>query len=340
MKSNLTIATIFATILISSVCSATDNKLAVNKVEGTLSVMVLGSGGPMATSAGRASAGYLIFTDGSPRVLMDVGGGTYQRLAESGVNIKDLDTVLLSHLHIDHTGDLSSVIKTVYFHNNIAGTSRKKPINIHGPSENGIPFPKTAILQYPHTSDYVDGYYAMPNGVERYMNLFPTAISRGASKFSYTVNDLASKVNDADEQEVLKAEDGLTITAIAVDHGPVPALAFRVEYKGYSIVYSGDTGSRGPNMITIAKNADLLIYDTAITDSLPANPLFHVLHTPPTRIGEVAYAAKVKKLLLSHITPITGPRMEEVKTAIRTKKYTGKIAIAKDLQVYNFSEKK
>lgn len=50
-------------------------KLAVNKVKGDLSVMVLGSGGPMATASGRASASYLIFADGKPRILMDVGGG-------------------------------------------------------------------------------------------------------------------------------------------------------------------------------------------------------------------------------------------------------------------------
>lgn len=39
-------------------------KLAINEVEGELSVMVLGSGGPVATAAGRARASYLIFTNG------------------------------------------------------------------------------------------------------------------------------------------------------------------------------------------------------------------------------------------------------------------------------------
>ena len=53
-----------------------DDDLAVSEVEGSLSVMVLGSGGPIATAEGRASAGYLICTDGKPRILMDVGGGT------------------------------------------------------------------------------------------------------------------------------------------------------------------------------------------------------------------------------------------------------------------------
>lgn len=71
-----------------------DMKLAGDRVKGDLSVMVLGSGGPMATASNRASAGYLIFLDGKPRILMDAGGGTFARLAESGVNIRDLDIVL------------------------------------------------------------------------------------------------------------------------------------------------------------------------------------------------------------------------------------------------------
>lgn len=307
-------------------------------VEGELSVMVLGSGGPVATSAGRASAGYLIFTDGKPRILMDLGGGTYKSLAKSGVNIHDMDIILLSHLHADHTGDLSSVIKTIYFHNNQAGTSRSNPIHIYGPRKNGAPFPGTAIPQYPDTSVYAHDHYAMPDGTERYLNLFARAISQGQSQFAYKAHDLDSIVAGASVQTVLSAPDGLVVKAIAVDHGPVPALAFRIEYKGHSVVYSGDTGSRGPNMVTISQGADLLIYDTAIMADAPANPVFHVLHTEPARIGEVAIAANVKKLVLSHITPVTDPRIKEVKSIIRSVGYRGSIKVAKDLKVYNLKD--
>jgi len=73
---------------------------------GELSVQILGSGGPVANAGGRASAAYMIFTDGTPRILMDVGGGSFQRLAETGININDMDHILLSHLHLDHTVSL------------------------------------------------------------------------------------------------------------------------------------------------------------------------------------------------------------------------------------------
>ena len=67
---------------------------------GHLTITVLGSGGPVATKAGRASASYLISTNGEPRILMDAGGGSFQRLAKTGVNIKDLEGQLLPVLFV------------------------------------------------------------------------------------------------------------------------------------------------------------------------------------------------------------------------------------------------
>ena len=368
---------IFKTIILTSVLAtpstmvfADDEKTAFQEVEGELSVMVLGSGGPVAVAEGRASAGYLIFTDGKPRILMDVGGGTFQRLAKSGTNIKDLDIVLLTHLHADHTGDLTSVMKTIYFHNNMARNmaarngielaGRTAPINIYGPAVSplpagpGVTYPNGQTI-FPSTVDYSDQHYSINGGVERYLKAFVFAISDddgpagpggSVSDFAYTATDLNAKVPGATVETVLSTPDGLVIKAIAVDHGPVPSVAYRIEYKGHSIVYSGDTGSkgRGPNqlgkenMTTIAMKSDMLIYDTAVMEKgdAPANPLFHILHTQPSLIAGVAIAADVKKVILSHLTPVTSARVDEIKQIIKDNGYNGKIKTAKDLKVYNF----
>lgn len=355
-----------------------EDKAEVQKVEGDLSVMVLGSGGPMAVAegGGRASAGYLIFADGKPRILMDVGGGTYQRLAQSGTNIKDLDIVLLSHLHADHTGDLTSVIKTIYFHNNLARAAaaangmmlpgRTAPVNIWGPGAStlpagpGVTYSPNGPTVYPATADYVDDHFSIQKGgVERYLHAFvagisddngpPTNPGESVSKFAYTANDLVSTVPGAVLQTVLETPDGLVIKAIAVDHGPVPAVAYRIEYKGHTVVYSGDTGTKGigpnhagqGNMAAISQDADLLIYDTAVMEAgdAPPNPLFHILHTEPTLIADVAIEADVKTVILSHLTPVTSPRINEVIDIIRMAGFTGKIKEAKDLQVYNLKRR-
>ncbi len=300
------------------------------EVEGPLAIMVLGSGGPEATVKGRASAGYLVFCDGQPCLLMDAGGGTFQRLAKSGVNVKDLDRVLLSHLHIDHTSDLSAIIKTIYFHNVSAGVTREAPIHIWGPAANGVPFPGSDIAQYPATTTYVDAHYAMPGGVERYLNIFTKAIRAG--NFAYRAHDLEASWQAGGVQTVLE-RDGLKVTAIAVKHGPAPAVAYRIDYKGRSIVYSGDTNSESDNMITLSRRADLLIYDTAIMDD-PANPVMLQLHTTPTRMGQVAAAARPAKLLLSHITAATEGQFAAIKRRLREQGFDGRVAMARDGKVY------
>jgi ribonuclease BN (tRNA processing enzyme) len=350
-----------------------ESRLPVDYVKGDLSVMVLGSGGPAVTADGRASAGYLVFTDGEPRVLMDVGGGTYKNFASSGANIKDLDIILLSHLHIDHMGDLSPMVKAMYFQNRVFNLAngtfppgRTAAVRIFGPDDNGLPFPAgifpdadPSVPLYPSTKDFVDSHYDMAIGHDRYLNIFTRAISAGI--FDYQVNPspagqgnlVVSPDWTVYEPVTLIHEKGLKITAVAVNHGPppaeVPALAFRIDYKGKSIVYSGDTSSRsamfdgtplanGGNMVEISKGADLLIYDTAIMDDAPDGPndgVFFQLHTTPSRIGEVATAAGVEKLVLSHITAITQSRLDEVENLIRAQGYEGKISRAADLKVYN-----
>ena len=335
--------------------------LPVDLVHGDLSVMVLGSGGPLATTSGRASAGYIVFVDGKAKIIMDCGGGTYLRVGQSGASIKDVDTFLISHLHIDHMGDLPAIVKDMYFQNRVANVAttpinypagRTIPFNVFGPGANGAPFgaaagilqdgtpPKdpsvAATTQYPSTSEFVNDMFNINTGQDRYLHIFSQMISAGV--FAYTVTDVSPNFK-AYNPEVIVNDNGLKITAVGVNHGPAPALAFRIDYKGHSIVYSGDTSSVKDNMISLSQDADLLIYDTSITDTLPNSGLndqmFFALHTTPTRMGQVAAAAGVKKLVFSHLTPNTEPRMDEVESLVTAAGYTGEMSIANDLKVYN-----
>ena len=70
----------------------------------TLEVVVLGSGGPRAF--GRAGSSYILLVDGTPRILLDAGPGTFLRIGELRLDLEKVSTVLLTHLHIDHSADL------------------------------------------------------------------------------------------------------------------------------------------------------------------------------------------------------------------------------------------
>src|SRR5271163_4704238 len=101
-----------------------------------LEVVVLGSGGPR--PFGRASASYIVMVDGTPRILMDAGPGSFLRVGELGLDLSSVDTVLLTHLHIDHSGDLAAFF-------NARALSSDGPITyrIFGPDGGGL-FPKTS----------------------------------------------------------------------------------------------------------------------------------------------------------------------------------------------------
>ncbi|HEY5602678.1 MAG TPA: MBL fold metallo-hydrolase [Gammaproteobacteria bacterium] len=328
-----------------------NKKLAIDKVNGELSVIVLGSGGPMPASSGRASAGYLILTDGKPRLLMDLGGGSYQRIGESGATIQNIDAILLTHLHIDHMADLSAAIKGIYFHAREHDEPRlaDRPIRIFGPNVN-------AANQFPASATYVETLYDASVGLERYLHTFSRAISGG--EFAYEVTNLSPNPGGA-ITTIIDDADGLVVKSVGVFHGPVPSVAFRIEYRGHSIVYTGDTNSRMPpatlnpdatnplsqQLIELAAGADLLIYDTAITDTEPGkvapapgflgDRLFFNLHTTPATMGQIASQANAKTLVLSHITPITEAAIDEIKDVVRAQNFSGRIKVARDLKVYN-----
>ena len=66
------------------------------------------------------------------------------------------------------------------------------------------------------------------------------------------------------QQGVIYEKNGVKVIAFLVDHYPiVPAFGYRVEYKGHSVVLSGDT-RYSENVIKFAKGADLLIHEVAI----------------------------------------------------------------------------
>ncbi len=221
----------------------------------TFEFAVLGSGGPV--GLGRAASGYVVFLDGVPRALVDVGPGAFVRLGEMGVDLHQVDTVLLTHLHIDHSGDLPGFMKS-------RDLNFDEPLvfRIFGPSGSG---------DYPSTTAFVDRLFG-PQGAFAYLRKF-------RNKLELDAVDLLI-APDAPIREVLREGD-FHVTSIAVDHGDVPAVAFRIEHAGHALVVSGDLASKNDNLARLAEGADLLVYDTSVLDPPDSPAKLYDLHTPP-----------------------------------------------------------
>lgn len=76
----------------------------------------------------QASTSYLIWLDNKARVLIDAGPGSLQRFKQSKADFADVDLILFSHFHVDHSADFSAYIKGAFF------IERDKDLQVIGPS--------------------------------------------------------------------------------------------------------------------------------------------------------------------------------------------------------------
>jgi ribonuclease BN (tRNA processing enzyme) len=269
-----------------------------------LEVVVLGSGGPRAL--GRAGSSFVVMVDGTPRILVDAGPGSFLRIGELALDLSSVDTVLLTHLHIDHSGDLAAFFNARALTSDGAITYR-----IFGPDGAGL---------FPKTSRFVD-LLVGDGGAFAYQKTF------GAPE-TFVVKDLAINLESA--QTRILDNKGLLIDEIATHHGDCPSVAYRISYKGVSIAFSGDMDASAlPNLVRLAKDADLLIFNCAVLDPPDSPEQLYELHTPPRKIGQAARQSGVRSLLLSHIAPDVESRESSVRGSIRAN-YAGPIAFATD----------
>lgn len=277
-----------------------------------LSLVVLGSGGPGAT--GRAGAGYLVLVDGAPRILVDAGPGAFARLGEERLSLARTDIVMLTHLHIDHTGELPGLFKA-------RAISGGGPIafEIFGPTgQHGEGDQAT----FPATSRLVDLLFG-PDGAYPYLRDF-------ASPMTLHMTDIDASPDAPNTPKVIHAENGLTISAISGHHGDAPAVIYRIDYRKQSITFSGDIDAMGiDHLRTLARGTDLLAFNCVVLDPPGSRAVLHTLHTPPKTIGTVAAEVNARKLLLSHLSPDIDENMKAVEASIRTH-YRGPIVFAQD----------
>ena len=134
---------------------------------------------------------------------------------------------------------------------------------------------------------------------------------------------------NADPRVVFK-QSTLTITAIAGHHRDAPSVIYRIDDAGRSVTFSGDIDAQGvPNLTRIAKDTDLLVFNSVVLDPPDSPPILYTLHTPPHAIGEIAKKANVHRLLLSHLSPATEEMHDAVLKSIQ-QNFTGPVSMAVD----------
>lgn len=281
-----------------------------------LELVVLGSGGPGPT--GRAGASYLLLIDGVPRILVDAGPGSFARLGEAKLSLARTDTVLLTHLHIDHVGELPGLFKA-------RSVSSRGAIHfkVFGPDgRRGKGQGDSASATFPSTTRLMDLLFGK-QGAFGYLRDF-------SAPMTIVTTDLRTAAPGAPQVKIILREGGLEISAIAGHHRDAPALIYRVDYAGKSITFTGDIDADGlPGLRRIAHGTDLLVFNSVVLDPPGSPPVLYTLHTPPKAIGEIAGASGVKTLVLSHLSPALDATRDAVHASI-AQGYRGTTVFAHD----------
>jgi ribonuclease BN (tRNA processing enzyme) len=102
----------------------------------------------------------------------------------------------------------------------------------------------------------------------------------------------------------------------------VPNAGLRLSAGGRVLAYTGDTGP-SPAIVELAAGADLFLAEASFPGQVPADAAPHL--SSARQAGQVAAAAGVGRLLLTHLLPGTAP--EAAERAAR-QAYDGELAVA------------
>jgi ribonuclease Z len=263
-----------------------------------LRAVVCGSSSPVPSPAAKACIAVIA---GGKFYIVDIGPGAYNNMATWRWPLDRIGGVFLTHFHSDHIGDLGEL------NMNSWAQGRAGPLDVYGP---------------PGVAQVVAGYaqaYALDQG---YRTAHHGAALLNADRWAMVPHPvpLEGPATAAFDRRAVVLDDGaLKITAIEVRHTPVePAYAYRFDYKGRSLVVSGDT-RRHPPLARAAQGADVLFHEAQaqpmvrrlhdIAEEIGNHRLGHILsdiqryHTSPVEAAGLANDAKVKLLVFYHFTP-------------------------------------
>jgi ribonuclease Z len=283
-------------------------------------ITALGTGQPSVRPK-QAAACFLVELGNGDKFLFDIGAGSHERIAAQKIPYDYLDKVFISHLHVDHFGDLASFW--------LGGTvmNRLTPLRIWGP--NGS-----------------EEKYGTKYCLDRLQEAYVWDVSTRAGFVDFRGGQL--QVNEFDFRginKVIYEENGVTIRSIPAIHAIDGAVSFILEWNGFKFVYGGDTA---PNKwyAEHAKGADFAIHECFLPATLliekqgftPSEALNvgTIAHTSPEQFGKVMSGVKPRIAVGFHFYNDFDTQ-PDVNRRVR-KTYDGPLSLAMDYMVWNVTK--
>ncbi len=261
-------------------------------VDDALRATICGSGAPM-PSRDRAAACVMVIAGGKFYVV-DTGNRSTNNLNLWNIPAERIGAVFLTHFHSDHIGDLGEFNMMTW------AQGRSEPLKVFGPK--GV----LQVVEGFSVAYAFDNTYRTDHHGEEYLN----------PEIGVMV---AQEISLESGSAVVYDDGALKITMFRVNHAPIhPAVGYRFDYRGRSVVISGDT-TQVDTTVKFSQDVDVLIHE-ALSRHIVSRMeqqfkttgnrqlekiMFDIqdYHASPVEAAEVANKANVKELILYHLVP-------------------------------------
>lgn len=288
-----------------------------------LHVVLCGAGSPLPDP--ERSGPCVAVVAGGRLFAVDAGAGASRNLQRERLPPGRLAAVFLTHFHSDHIDGLGELALQHW-----AGGNHARPLRLLGP-----PGVEAVAAGFNAAYRLDSGYRVAHHGPEA---VPPSGFGLAAESF---------EAPEPGRPRVVFDRDGVRVTAFRVQHDPVdPAVGYRFDHAGRSVVVSGDTVPSA-ELERMAAGVDLLIHealaphlvailrDAALEAGLPerARILADIpdYHTTPVQAAEIAARASAGRLLLYHVVPpLVLPGMEAAFLRGVADAYAGDVTLGRD----------
>jgi ribonuclease BN (tRNA processing enzyme) len=281
-------------------------------------IVLLGTTGGPPLQVARAAPSNAIVVGGALYVV-DCGNGVARQIVQAGLRLNALKSIFITHHHSDHNLDYGNLFYFAWYQ------SLRDQVNSYGP---------------PPLAEMTKKFFEL--------NSFDIDIRiRDERKPDPRTLLVPHEIESAG---IVMQDDNVKVTCVLADHPPLPvALSYRFDTADRSVVFSGDT-RKTDALIDLAKGADVFVCEAQYLpgvrevlngavkagrfDKETADDLFKSISGNALTVdqaGEVAQAAGVKTLVLSHFVPGNGAVPDQVFVDEARKAFSGEIIAGRDL---------
>ena len=282
-------------------------------------ITACGTGMPNQTPT-NAAACFLVELGNGEYFLFDLGVGATDRLSGLQLDYSKLDKVFASHLHTDHLGDVAALWVSGWL------SGRYTPLHVWGPSGS-----KPELGTKAH--------------IDHIREAWQWDVSARAGTLPNAGGEIVAHEFDFSKTAVIYDENGVKVTSFPAVHIMDGAVSFRLDWKGLSFVFGGDSA---PNkwFLKEAKGADVVVHEAFFTPQqwmdiagFPYKQAYwvtSVIHTPPQGFGKIMSTVKPRLAVAYHYWNHRDLEMEMYQGIRKT--YDGPLAMAADMTVINLTK--